>query len=115
MDLSSVILDFASDYTVTRYTGVGSYSDGVHVPPASSTLTVKAVVQPMSGRELERLPEGLRAGEVQVVYSLERLRAKAPNETPDQISIGGASWQVETSEDWQVLGNYYRSVVRKVT
>lgn len=85
MDLSSVILDFASAYTVTRFSGLGTYTDGVHVPPASSTLSIQAVVQPMSGRDLERLPEGLRAGEVQVVYSLERLRAKAPNELPDQI------------------------------
>lgn len=115
MDLSSVVLGFASAYTVTRASGAGAYgSDGKFDEPGTTTLSVQAVVHPLTGRDLQRLPEGLRTSDVLCVYSVERLRVKAAGERPDKITIGGEQYQVEHVEDWSTLGNYFRSYVRKV-
>lgn len=116
MDLSPTVLDLASGtYTVTRYSGAGGYgSDGIFAAPATSTFTIEASVQPVRGRELQRLPEGLRSEEVRAIFTPTALRCAAPGQLPDRISIGGESWQVEVVEDWSDLGNYYRAVARKV-
>jgi len=44
--------------TVTPYDG--TWVDGVFVPPAGSTFTVVASVQPVGAKMLERLPEASR-------------------------------------------------------
>lgn len=115
MDLSSVIASFLTGtYTVTRASAGAYGSDGVYVPAGTSTLSAPACVQPITGRELQRLPEGLRSSEVRVFYTVVELRCAAPDVAPDRVSINGSTWQVERVEPWNELGNYFRCLVRKV-
>lgn len=115
MDLSSTVTAFVTGtYSVTR-AGVGSYVDGVFFPdPAPTTVQVSAGAFPLSGRELLRLPEGLRTKELRQVFTVVELRNNAPGVRPDVISIDGELWQVETVEDYSASGNFFRSVVSKV-
>lgn len=115
MDLSAPVLDFATGtYTVTRASGVGSYVEGVFVPASTSTTGVVACVQPVSGRELQRLPEGLRAKELLSVFTVAALLVAAPGVRPDVVAIDGSNWQVERVERYAELGNYYHSIVSKM-
>lgn len=114
MDLSDVVLALATGtYTVTRASGVGTYVDGVFVPASTSTVDVVAGVYPLTGRELQRLPEGLRTKELRQVFTVDPLLVSAPEQRPDVVSIQGATWQVETVEDWEPAGNFYRNIVSK--
>lgn len=100
-------------------TGTGSdITDGtVHWKfsgPAATTFEITASVQPMSGRELDRLPEGLRQREVRVVFTATELKGTADTQEADEITIDGEQWQVQTPESWLTLGNYFRAVVARV-
>lgn len=114
MDLSGCLDSFnTGTYTVTRY-GVASYgSDGRLDAPSSAPLSVPAVVIPLSGRELQRLPEGLRTSELLQVFSSVALKTQGPGQAPDSIAIDGDAYQVQHVEPWSTLGNYYRAIVAK--
>lgn len=118
MDLSGAVLNFATGtYTVTRPVAranpVGT--DGRYDAPSSSTtFTIRAGVFPLTGRELDRLPEGLRHEEVRQVFCVERLQTVEADQEPDVIAIDGASWQVEAVQDYSASGNYFRALVRKI-
>lgn len=113
-DLSGLIADFATGtYTVTRGAGPGSYAiDGSFVPAATSTVSVVAAVVPADGTDLQHLPEGMSTSDALAVFTVGELRAQAPGQQPDVISIDGYSWQVQHSERW-TAGNFFRSVVTK--
>lgn len=111
MDLSGLINRFATGtYVVTRRGATTTGSDGRGTDAASSTFSVQACVQPLSGRELQRLTQGLRASEVRKLYTTSVLKAI---DAPDVVTIDGADWQVEDDEDYSA-GGYYKYTVRKV-
>jgi len=114
-NLAAVVLRAATGtYDVTRAGGPGTYVDGEFAPASGpTTVQVRASVQPLTGVELMRLPEGLRSRELLSVYTVDELRCRAPNQAPDIISIDGFTWQVEKVERFDALGNYFHSVVSK--
>ena len=116
MNLASVIANLgATIYTVTRLESNG-YTDGRRNAPTASTLTILAMVQPLSGRELDRMPEGLQDKEVRAVWTTENLKVTVAggDHEPDVITIDGAPYQVQTVENWSALGNYRRYLAAKV-
>lgn len=116
MALGGVIARFASGtYTVTRK-AAGTVSVGDYTPGATTTFSIVASVQPISGRELSVLPQGQRGEEVRVVYTLTELKTRTPATEPDTISIGGETWEVFRTESWEAFGaTHYRAhVARKV-
>lgn len=114
MDLSSVVLDFADDYVVTRRGPTMYGSDGKADAPSSTTLTVKAVVHPANGRDLQRLPEGARADETIAVFTVAELKTAATANEPDLISVGGRSFEIVHVEPWDVLGNFFRCLAMRL-
>lgn len=62
IDVAVAIDAEAVDVTHTPKEG-GAYDDnGVWVPNAATPMVIKATVQPVTGRMLQDLPEGLRQG-----------------------------------------------------
>lgn len=113
-NLSRLIDRFTTGtYTVTRASAATAYSDGIRTTPSTTSLSVVGVVQPIPGKELERLPEGLRDAEVKYLYTKVELKAGSTTE-PDRVSVEGSTWQVEQVRKWDTLGAYWRSVIRKV-
>lgn len=112
MNLSGVVTSLASGtYTVKRRGPTTVGSDGRADTAASSTFSVTASVQPMSGRELQRLPEGLRVAERRNFFTTTALQVTA---APDVVSIDGEDWEVESVQAWGTLGAYFLAVVAKV-
>ena len=97
-------------YTVTRK-GASTYTAGRLDEAAGETFETKAVVQPLTPREVQRLPEGLHGRETRVVYSRVELIAGSETTEGDRIDIDGDAYSVEGVEPW---GEYWRAIVAKV-
>jgi hypothetical protein len=113
MDVSSIISSVASTYTVTRR-AAASYSNGRAVAPSPSTFTIRAVVLEMSGRDLQRLPEGLRAEGLKSIWTTTELKTQGGGFEPDTLVIKGDTYQVERVFDWSDLANCWHIIVAKV-
>lgn len=103
--LNGVITAFQTPgpYTVTR-TAASTLLNGREVPGATSTFTIVACVQPMSGRMLEALPEGRRTTENRVIYTETLLVAMTPTNAPDVVTIDSEAWEVFQVQRWQHWG-----------
>lgn len=114
-DMSGVIADLATPgtFTVTRRPP-GVYTNGRFFPGNTTTLNITGSIQPLVGRDLELLPEGLRTRELLKIYSATPLLVHGANQNPDLITISGVQYQVETAEQWGPDGNYYKMIVAKV-
>jgi hypothetical protein len=111
MSLADTVLRFSSPYTVTR-TATGTKVKGRYTEGTPTTFEISAVVQPLGGRELLRLPEGEKTRERLVVFTTTPLFS---GDVPDKLSIGADTWQVENVEDWQAHGGFLKATVVKVT
>ena len=102
-------------YTVTRYGAGTGNSAGHWTQPSGSTFSIFASVQPLSGRALRDLPEGLRADDVRWVYTNTELRSIQPgDDLYDTIAIeGGDVWRVTKVERFTVLSGHYRATVER--
>lgn len=87
-------------YTVTRR-GPVSYVAGLPVRPAPTTFEIVASVQPLSGKNLERVPDGLRQRDARKAYVLldpdpaRRLRTAAANgPEADLVSVDGVLFEI---------------------
>lgn len=106
MDLSGVLSSFDTETrTVTRPSN--SYDANGVFSATTSTFSATLLEQPLTGKELQRLPEGLRGEEVRAFWATAELRVK------DSIDISGTGWQVERVEDWSTHGGYWRVLAKK--
>lgn len=88
IDVAIAIDGEAVNVSLTRK-AAGSYNaDGNFVPGAPTTSTVRAAVQPASGRQLMDLPEGLREEARWLVWSRSEIRMD------DTIAHSGQSFRV---------------------
>ena len=109
-DAALMIEEFAAPYTVTR-AGTVEYDSDPGRPTASAptTVSITASVQPVAGKDLQRLPEGTRTEEARTLYTRTQL---LDDPEPDTVALEGATWQVESAEPW--MGAFWKCVVRKV-
>lgn len=116
MSLTGVISRFKTGtYTVTR-TAAGTRTLGRYTPGAPSTFSIVASIQPVTGRDLQTLPEGQRAEETRVVYTTTELRTRTATVEPDTLSIDSETWAVTKVERWQAFGGtHYRAMVARQT
>jgi hypothetical protein len=106
----AVALLTSGTYTVTHRTA-SAYTDGRRTAPTTSTESITASVQPASGRDIQRLPEGKRDRETIVIFTATQLKVGlAGAQEADLISVNGSSFEVTTVEPWAALGNFYRCV-----
>lgn len=74
----------------------------------ASAVNITVNIQPTGGKDLMRLPEGLREMEVVTIYSVDSL------ENADRVVTGGVTYQIEGSANWNPNGNYYKAIARKL-
>lgn len=103
------------DLLVTRRTA-GAITNGIAAAPSEATFTIEAVVQPVTGRELQSLPEGMRTEQVVSIHTTSSLRTanEAGGLLPDHIDWQGATYQVRRVEDWSDQGGYYLAHATRV-
>lgn len=120
MDIADLIASFstlASTYSVTRR-AAATYVAGRAVAGATSAVQITASVQPATGRDLLRLPEGRRALETRVLFTTTQLFAGEQggvNEA-DQVTIEGIVWEVQHVEEWvdaMTLTDGFRCVAQR--
>jgi hypothetical protein len=119
MSVADSITSFASPYTVTRASAADTYSGGRRVTGATTTVSVDAVVVPVTGQEVQQLPPGLHTQEVKAVFTTSQLFCAADmagtDKAADKISIDSETYQVRHVEKWNALGaTYYRALVTRV-
>lgn len=107
-NMSGPIRAFATDtIAVSRpsvsYGANGRRVDGDPAPP----VTLRACVQPASGKDLLRLPEGDMASEVLAVWVVGVV------EVGDRLTIGGGAYEVQTVERWGPAGRYVKALARR--
>lgn len=100
-------------YLVTR-AGATTYTQGRPVAAASSSLEIRAMVYPVTGRTLDRLPEGLRTHETIAVVTRTELKSLQATKTPDLVTYKGAQYQVAMLEDWKASGGFWRAFCTRV-
>lgn len=117
MALTDVIGSFKTGpgtYTVTRTTDGGHDSKGRAVAGSASTFEITASVQPMSGRDVQLLPEGYHGKETQKLYTTTALVAVDASNEPDEVSIGGENWKVIMVKHWEAFGSdHYKAILSR--
>lgn len=105
--LTRVIDKFASEgtgargsYQVTRIAPATIGSDGRLVQPTSETFPIVAVEQPVTGRDLQVLPEGWRGEESRNLYTTTLLRTVNQDGSPDTVTIGTQAWVAINIKRW---------------
>jgi hypothetical protein len=84
----------AVDITHTPQPG-GSYSAaGLWVEATPAPVTIRAAVQPLTGRDLSDLPEGLRTAAKYKIYT------PATVSVGDHVTIGGTAHRVLNVSPW---------------
>lgn len=103
MDIGGLIASFATgSYTVTRR-AKATLVNGRRVAGAMAVIPdVVACVQPASGRDLLRLPEGRRSIETCVVFTATELLVggEGKDNDADLIEIGGEQWECQQVQQW---------------
>lgn len=109
MSLTGVIDVFQSGtYTFTR-TAKGSFTNGRYTKGATSNFSAIASIQPVTGRELQALPEAYHEKEVKIVFTKTALQAGTH---PDQVTIDSVLYEVFKVEKWDAFGDtHYRASI----
>lgn len=110
MNVAMSIDSFAESYTLKRQ-AAGTSTGGRFTPSSTvTTSTIRAVVVPASGADLQKLASGLATGDVQAVYTRTALYANGL----DKVVIGGADYQIEHVDDYDTQGAYVKALARRV-
>ncbi|GHV35112.1 hypothetical protein FACS1894187_07120 [Synergistales bacterium] len=107
LDVSDVLdtPEFNSVFSVARRNR--DIGDNGRSVVAEELLTFNGVVQPISNRDLERLPEVDRLNGGITVWCRERLRNVGETHVADEILWGGSRYQVVHCDKWAYGDGYY--------
>lgn len=94
-------------------------ADGRYVPGAPSAASIAASVQPLSGKEVETLPEGERRRDWLKLYTHSELRpvdqhSGAAGTAADRVIIDGAIYEVRRVARQRSIIPHYRAFVVRV-
>lgn len=114
MNLSGTIKRLKTgSYVVTRRTPQARVN-GVAQSPLDTKINIVANIQPASGRDLQRLPEGMRQSETIVIFCETELHVVKSGRLPDLIAYNGKSYEVSSVEPWADSGNFHECLAVKV-
>lgn len=111
--LADAILDCAVSLDVTRFYAPEVRNGRVQSAPRESVIKIKGSIQPVKGKELQALPEGMRVQGVVKLFTQTELFTVRTSECklPDQVLYRGVMYLVSDVEDWHDLGNFYRALL----
>lgn len=110
-NLGGIVTQLSSHtVNVTRFAADGFDVNGrATARTVASTFTAAASVQPITGKDLERLPEGYNDTELISVWSKAELRVR------DQLEITGRGFfEVGHVDHWNDSGGYWKAIAKKL-
>jgi hypothetical protein len=112
--IGEIIGTYEVDLTVNRR-GLGLTIKGRYFPAAITAIPFKGALVPVTGKDLLRLPEGLRTQEVIRIFSQQEIRtAREPSKNEaDEIYYRGEFWEVQNVSDWTDQGAFFDSLATK--
>lgn len=111
---AAIIRNATGTYSVARASAPEAYVDGVPATPSRSTISVKAVIQPASGRDLQQLPEGQHGNEIRKMFTTVEMRTRTPAGAADLVTIDGETWEVVNVSRWQArTGTHWESLLSR--
>lgn len=116
-DMSGLLDHFATgEYEVRP--GVVPVSDGkgrFSPGPASAPANVRLSVQPLPGKEAQKLPEGEHSKDWRVAYGTYPLRPAdtASGKVADVVMVEGDAFEVYAAEPWESAANMVRAQLRR--
>ena len=115
-DLGPAVLECSEPIVVTRHLPSVVVKGRVQGRPVEKTFTVDASVQPMTQKELQRLPEGQRARGAVTVFSVTELKTVETSETriPDRFALNGVNYQILSVDDWFSTAGFFKYVATRV-
>lgn len=116
MNLTGTIRRLGMRPVVVTRRGAPTTDKGRVTPSEPTTYSLNANVQPLSGRELLRLPEGLRSRETLAMWTDGDLRTadESAGVLADRVAVNGRVYEIELVEDWEFHGGYRRFIAAKV-
>lgn len=110
-------------YTITRRV-TGSFVNGNYVPnPTTSTLSVRAVIQPAveiqrvtAGRDMREREQNQQVDDVQIIHTDTEIKTRSPTHDPDVVTFEGDSWVIIRVEKWVFGGTtFWKGVMTRET
>ncbi len=116
-DMSGLLAHLATGYYEVR-PGVAPVSDthGRYSPgTAAATSSVLMSVQPLSGKEAQKLPEGEWARDWRIAYGTYALRPAdtVSGKLADVVVVEGDAFEVVACEPWESAANMVRAELRR--
>lgn len=107
-------------YTVTRRAR-GTFVNGIYVPAAATTLTIRAVIQPAreisrvtAGRDMRENEQNQHVDDVMMLHTNTEVHTRTPTLDPDQISFENDFWTVIRVEKWNFSGEiFYQAIITR--
>ncbi len=119
IDLARVVKSFGKLRDFVR-PGATTYVNGLAVDGPSSTFQLIAVVQPLTGKEVEALPEGRRTEDfIRVDVVLPGLKVDDSDDAgllraADQLTDRSKLYEAWKFSDWAESANYQSCIFQKV-
>lgn len=114
--LAAVAIDVVGTRTLTVERRTGSYVEGAWVDSAVTNVDIDFTSPtPATGRDLQRLDEGQRGGEIWRVIARQQLfsaRDAGATNKPDVVQWRGNRYQVEVAQDWD--GAFCDALMRRL-
>ena len=108
-DLSGVVNSLATyDASVRRFAKDTYDANGRALPRTFSTVTAKVSLQPVSGKDLKRMPEGVDSSNMVTVHSSTELLMR------DRVIVSSGSYEVEKVLAWSDIGSFCKVLARKL-
>lgn len=112
---------FRSPVTLRR-PAPGSYVNGRWVEGATTDSTITASIQPLTGEDMEELPEARRESEGYNMYTSTQVRTvqeAGSNQNADRIVFNGKEYEVHQVRPWQnntnfTIVNHYRYFILRI-
>jgi len=125
LDMSGVVISMASSTVVRTRRAAGSYPQtggtrGTFVAGAATTANISASMQPLTSRDRQLLPDGVRETAHMTIYTADALQGDAPATSnavtqADTITYAGEVFQVYQDHNWQTDGLYHKAVLYSAT
>lgn len=114
-DFDDIWSDFFISYSGTRFGPGAKNNEGKWVPGLPEVITFDGMPpQPLTEKDLQKMDDGEKVGSLQKIYTSFPLHGREGDLDADRISFEGEQHEVVQIDTRDIMGNYYKAVIRKI-